>query len=345
MVSNPSTMTGIHRRQPQPRCGASIVRSAHGEYRVTDLDRARAFYVDALGFIETERTADALYLRGLEERDHHSLVLRKAESAGAGHLAFKVADEESLERLARYAEESGLDPRWVDAGQVPGQGRAVRFHDPFGLPLEFVAEMEQVERLLQRFDLYRGAQVMRFDHFNCQVPDVAAAYRWYAEELGFGCSEYTVSDDGDLWAAWLHRKQNVHDIALMNGIGPRVHHFGFWVTDPMSVLRACDVLAAAGWAASIERGPGRHGLSNAFFLYLRDPDGNRVELYASDYLIADPDWEPIRWTLNDPRRATFWGHMPPASWFDDAAHCESFLTGELLPIAAALLRDRPDHVT
>lgn len=345
MVSNLRSTVEIHRGRPEPRSGANIIRSAHGEYRVTDLDRARAFYVDALGFIETERTAHALYLRGLEERDHHSLVLRKAASPGAGHLAFKVASDDDLERLARYAAESGLVPRWVDAGREPGHGRALRFNDPAGLPLEFVAGMEQIERLLQRFDLYRGAQVMRFDHFNCQVPDVAAAYRWYAEELGFGCSEYTVSDDGQLWAVWLQRKQNVHDLAVMNGIGPRVHHFGFWVTDPMSVLRACDVLAASGWAGSIERGPGRHGLSNAFFLYLRDPDGNRVELYASDYLLADPDWEPIRWTLNDPRRATFWGHMPPASWFDDAALCESFADGELLPTAAAQLRDRPDHVT
>ncbi|HBY47522.1 MAG TPA: 3,4-dihydroxyphenylacetate 2,3-dioxygenase, partial [Chloroflexi bacterium] len=57
------------------------------------------------------------------------------------------------------------------------------------------------------------------------------------------------------------------------------------------------------------------------------------------------DWEPIRWTLNDPRRATFWGHMPPASWFDDAALCESFEDGQLLPTAPAQLYDRPDHVT
>ena len=36
------------------------------------------------------------------------------------------------------------------------------------------------------------------------------------------------------------------------------------------VLRACDKLAAAGHSEAIERGPGRHGVSNAFFVYLRD---------------------------------------------------------------------------
>jgi 3,4-dihydroxyphenylacetate 2,3-dioxygenase len=207
--------------------------------------------------------------------------------------------------------------------------------------------MARVERLLQRFDRYRGAFVMRLDHFNCLVPDVEAARRWYQEALGFACSEYTVTsgDPPRIWAVWLHRKQNVHDIALMNGVGPRLHHAGFWVHDHLSVLRACDILAAAGTAESIERGPGRHGLSNAFFVYVRDPDGNRIELYTGDYLIADPDWEPLRWELNDPRRATFWGHRPPPSWFEDASLVESVVDGTWMELHAPTLQDRPDFVT
>ena len=33
--------------------------------------------------------------------------------------------------------------------------------------------------------------------------------------------------------------------------------------EPMGVIRACDALAAAGYADNIERGPARHGISNA----------------------------------------------------------------------------------
>ena len=69
----------------------------------------------------------------------------------------------------------------------------------------------------------------------------------------------------------------------------------------------------------MERGPGRHGISNAFFLYIRDPDGHRVELFASDYLTVDPDHKPIRWSLTDPRRQTLWGHAAPASWFNEGS--------------------------
>ncbi len=325
--------------------GFNILRAAHGEFRVTDLGRARAFYVDVLGFVETDRQGDCLYLRGYEERDHHSLVLRRAASPGLGHMSYRVASPDDLDRLERLCRAQGLPARWVHDVEA-GQGRALRVHDPAGLPLEFFCEIERVERLLQRYDLYRGAFVMRVDHFNCLVPDVAPLAHWYQKDLGFACSEYTVSAEAppQVWAIWLHRKQNVHDVALMTGTGPRLHHLAFWVQDQLSVLRACDVLASARMTDRIERGPGRHGLSNAFFLYLRDPDGNRIELYTGDYLIADPDWQPIRWRLDDPQRATLWGHAAPASWFDEASQVESIVDGEFTATRPPTLRDRPSFV-
>ncbi|MBI3005159.1 MAG: 3,4-dihydroxyphenylacetate 2,3-dioxygenase [Ignavibacteriales bacterium] len=325
----------------------NITRAAHLEFRVTDLARARAFYVDTLGFVETAKDKNRLYLGGYEERDLYSLVLRKAESPGVGHIAFRVADPSDLNAVAKLYEEHQCAVRWIDAGYEQGQGKALRVQDPSGLPIEFFHEIAQRERLLQRYDLYRGAHVMRLDHFNCQLPDVQTAYDWFTQKLCFHCSEYTVTESKpeQLWAAWLNRKQDVHDIALMNGVGPRVHHGGFWVSNQQSVLHTCDVLAAAGMVNAIERGPGRHGLSNAFFLYLRDPDGNRIELYTGDYIIADPDWKPIKWSINDPRRATFWGHTPPPSWFNEASRVESIQSGELLPVSEPQLRDRPDFVT
>jgi catechol 2,3-dioxygenase len=69
----------------------------------------------------------------------------------------------------------------------------------------------------------------------------------------------------------------------------------------------------------MERGPGRHGISNAFFLYVRDPDGHRIELFTSDYLTVDPDLEPLRWSLTDTQRQTLWGHPAPKSWFEQGS--------------------------
>lgn len=323
----------------------NVLKAAHLEYLVTDLGRAREFYVDLLGFVESERTGDCLYLRGLEEREHASLILRRAESSGASHVAYRVADPDDLERLERRFLELGLPTRWLEADDA--HGRALRVQDPAGLPVEFYHEQRRVERLLQDFHLHRGPGIMRLDHFNCQVPDVQKEYDFYTLALGFRCTEYTESEEAKprLWAAWLARKHTVHDLALMNGRGPRLHHAGFSVPDALAILRACDILAGARMGPCIERGPGRHGLSNAMFVYLRDPDGNRIELYTGDYLTADPDAEPIRWSLQDPRRQTFWGHFAPDSWFQEAVLVQSIDGESFMPTTEGVLRDRPQLVT
>jgi len=109
-------------------------------------------------------------------------------------------------------------------------------------------------------------------------------------------------------------------------------------------MDAADILAASGYLKSMERGPGRHGVSNAFFLYLRDPDGNRIELYTGDYISADPDWVTIRWKLNDPQRQTFWGAPIPESWFNDAMMVKSPKSGEFARTEPPRIKDRPDYL-
>lgn len=296
-----------------------VVRAAHVELTVSDLAVSEEFYVDRLGLIVTERSDASLYLRGWEERLHHSIVLQAGEPPAASHLAFRVASSEDLELLERDFKERGCPVERISRGE-PGQGPAVRVLDPFGFPLEFFCEMTRVPSQLQRFDLQRGAPILRFDHFNLHAPDLEPALRFW-QELGFRCSEFIASDGDDekVTGAWLSRKPGVHDVALTNGRGPRLHHIGCWVADTTAVIRACDQLAAAGLTESIERGPGRHGVSNAFFVYLRDPDGHRIELYTSDYYTGDPDHEPLRWSLSDPRCRSFWGARAPDSWYEESS--------------------------
>ena len=320
------------------------MRLGHVELRVTDVDRARAFYVDLLGFVETERRADRTYLRGVEERYHHSIVLRHAKTPGLGHFAFRVSSPADLENLSRLFKSKGLTTVRVAKGDEKGQGEAIRIQDPIGFPVEFYYEMEEVESLLQKFHLQRGVRPVRIDHVNVQTPDVQKGFDYYTNELGFALTEDTVTKEGKLWAAWLRRKQNVHDIAIMTGTGPRFHHFGVWMPDSLAVVNVCDVLAGADYEDKIERGPGRHGVSNAFFVYVRDPDGNRVEFYTGDYLTADPNWKPIRWSLEDKKRATFWGATPPRSWFDEASNVESVYDGRMVEPVQVLVQDRPAFV-
>ena len=89
----------------------------------------------------------------------------------------------------------------------------------------------------------------------------------FYNNLGFRVTEYTEDEfTNRLWAAWMHRKGGVHDIAFTNGVGPRFHHLAFWVAHPINIIDLLDLMASKGYVSNIERGPGRHGISNAFFL-------------------------------------------------------------------------------
>ena len=68
----------------------NIVRLSHVELGVTDLAWSRAYYVDMLGLQVTFEDAGHIYLRAMEERGHHCVILKKAEASEVGVLGFKV---------------------------------------------------------------------------------------------------------------------------------------------------------------------------------------------------------------------------------------------------------------
>lgn len=293
-----------------------IVRSAYVDLVVTDLERARSWWADLIGFHVEHEEPGALYLRGYEEFVHHSVVLREGDRPACERIGFRVRSADDLDRAERFYAARGCPVRRVAAGTTPGLGEAVRTVDPLGFPIELVHHMERVEPLVQRYDLRHGASINRLDHVNIATPNVPVAHQLYVD-LGFGLSE-TIEDraTGTLYAAWMFRKQTVHDMAFTLGRGPMLHHVAFAVPESRDVLNLCDQLGARDLARHIERGPGRHGVSNAFYLYLRDDDGHRIEIYTTDYFTGDPDHQPIRWDVRDERRRDFWANAIVPGWYE-----------------------------
>ena len=316
-----------------------IVRIGHAVLYVTDLAASRHFYVDLLGLNIVHETPAALYLRGVEDREW-SLKLEAAPEPGVKHLAFKAGSEEAVEQLAVFAETQELPYRWETEQD---RARLLRLQDPFGFPVAFYYQSTRHPWLLSECHLHRGPGIQRIDHVNVLSPQVQKMTAWYMRNWAFRLSEYTEDDNRRIWASWLQRKGHVHDLATTNGSGPRLHHFAYWMPDSSRILQLCDILAGAREIGRIERGPGRHGISNAFFLYLRDPDGHRIELYTSDYLTVDPDFEPIRWHLDDPRRQTLWGAPAPRSWFLEGSPVAAF-AGGWTPIEQSELQGLPSYV-
>ena len=291
----------------------NIIRLSHVDFGVTDLAASKAFYVDTLGLQITDEDDQTVFLRAMEERGHHCMVLHKSDAPHVKCLSYKVFDEGELDKAHDWFKGRGHSVDWVER---PYQGRTLATHDHLGTPMELYFKMDRLPPIHQKYALYKGVKPLRIDHFNCFVPDVDAAADFY-NEIGFRVTEYTEDSESQrLWAAWMHRKGGVHDMAFTNGLGPRLHHTAFWVPTPLNIIDLLDLMSTTGYVDNIERGPGRHGISNAFFLYILDPDGHRIEIYCSDYQTVDPDLEAIKWDLKDPQRQTLWGAAAPRSWFE-----------------------------
>lgn len=294
----------------------TITRASHVVLGVSDLEKSVAFYRDVIGLVVTEQSDDTAYLRGLEEAAHHSLVLEKSSTAAAHAVGFRVRTDRDIAAAERHFAATGIAAERIERAH---QGPTLRFRDAVGTHIELTSSMDVVPRKMQNFDEFVGGAPQRLDHFQSVTHDVQTATDFWSS-LGMSLSEYTAKDGTDeLWGTWMEVKGNTHDLVFTNGRGPRLHHFAYCVPDASALIHAADVVGAFELGNEIDRGPGRHGISNALFLYVRDPDQHRIELFTTHYQYIDLEAEPIRWDVSNPRRAQLWGMPASRRWFFEAS--------------------------
>lgn len=300
---------------PPVRPAFNVTRLSHLVLESRDLDATRFFYETGLGLEVTAADEDHLYLRAQEEFGHHSLVFTRKSDEGpatAQRIGYRVYEDDDLKRAQEWFVGRGIEARMVER---PFQGPTLHVSDGVGVPLEFCATMDQPENRMRHFHTHSGGKLAFLDHAQIACHDVATAYSFY-NDMGFRLTEYTARDGTDeMWGVWLKRKNNTQDIVFSNGRGPSLHHFAFHTPEIASIIHAADVMASLGLADTMDRAPGRHGIGNAFFVYFRDPDGHRVEVFSSHYNVIDSDYVPLRWDLSDTRRSQIWGFPAPRRWF------------------------------
>ena len=310
----------------------NITRASHVVLSVRDLAASRLFYEQVIGLIVTRETEDTLYLRGVEEACHHSLVLRREPGmATCARIGLRVLTEEDLDKARAFFVERGCPAEWAD---IACQGRTLHVVDPFGNPLEFCARMPVEPRQITAFQHHRGGSALRIDHFQLLTPHLPEALDFYMG-LGFWLTEYVGQSEDEFRAVFLQRKGNPHDLVFFNGDGPRLHHFAFVAPETQHLLKACDIAGELGFGDRVERGPGRHGPGHALFVYFRDPDGHRVELFNTHYQVMDLENEPVRWDPHDPAVAFPWGLPARQRWFEEATPFKN------TPLKQAAIRPNP----
>src|SRR2546426_4368301 len=90
-----------------------------------------------IGFIVSDEGKDTIYLRGVAEACHHSLVLKRARGEPqAERVGMRVFTEEDLDKAKFFFAKAGLPAKWVE---VAHQGRTLHVADASGAPIEFCA--------------------------------------------------------------------------------------------------------------------------------------------------------------------------------------------------------------
>jgi catechol 2,3-dioxygenase len=148
------------------------VRVGHVHLRVADLDRALAFYRDALGLTVTADAREAgLPMVLLAAGDyHHHIGLNTFESAGANppppghtglyHTAFVYPDRRELGRAVARLLDHGVE---IDHGSDHGGTVSVYLDDPDGNGVELYYDRPRSEWFTED-----GRPVLRNDRFSPQ---------------------------------------------------------------------------------------------------------------------------------------------------------------------------------
>ena len=304
-----------------------IAHLGHVELLTPTPGESLGYFVDILGMENVHAEGQSVYLRGYGDYAAVSFKLTESRQAGIGHVAWRAASPQALERRARAIGETGLGIGWSDGDF--GHGRSYQFKDPDGHLMEVYFDEQKYDApetlrssLINQPMKYpkNGVGVRRTDHLALLCKDVTANRDFAEKNLGLKIREQVIYDGGKtLVGSWMSSCAVHHEVAYVADVksaSGRLHHVSFWVDNREDVLRAADILMDHG--VFIETGPAKHNNSQGFYLYSYEPGGNRIEIYTSGFFVLAPDFQPVTWTEETRRSGVHWGAPLPESFLNYA---------------------------
>lgn len=113
----------------------------HVVFNTPRQEEAAQFWVDALGFSVSDRSL-LTFIRC--SSDHHSIAFHPGERASLHHIAFEMADIDSVMRGAGRMRDAGYPIEWGLGRHGPGNNVFAYFVGPCDFVIEYTAEIEQV---------------------------------------------------------------------------------------------------------------------------------------------------------------------------------------------------------
>jgi catechol 2,3-dioxygenase-like lactoylglutathione lyase family enzyme len=119
------------------------IRLAHVVLNCRDVAATQKFFEAVFGFTLADRTRIMAFLNC--DSDHHTVALADASEDSLNHIAFVMPDLESVMRGGGRMKDAGHPIEWGPGRHGPGANAFNYFIDPFGVPIEYTSEIEQID--------------------------------------------------------------------------------------------------------------------------------------------------------------------------------------------------------
>ena len=119
------------------------VRLTHVVLNSHDVDATQRFLGEALGFTLADRTVAIAFMNC--NSDHHTLAVGISDNDALNHIAFVMPTLDAVMRGGGRLKDAGLPPQWGPGRHGPGDNAFNYFVDPFGIVIEYTAEVEQID--------------------------------------------------------------------------------------------------------------------------------------------------------------------------------------------------------
>jgi catechol 2,3-dioxygenase len=126
--------------QKSPDCP---VRLAHAVLNSHAVAATQRFLERALGFVLADRTRIMAFMNC--NRDHHTLAIGDTDNDALNHVAFLMPTLDAVMRGGGRMKDHGHAIEWGPGRHGPGDNAFNYFIDPFGVVIEYTAEVEQIE--------------------------------------------------------------------------------------------------------------------------------------------------------------------------------------------------------
>jgi catechol 2,3-dioxygenase len=132
-----------HRAAEAPAPRDVPQRLAHAVLNSHDVPAAQGFLEAALGFQLADRTRIMAFMNC--DRDHHSIAIGDTDNDALNHIAFVMPTLDGVMRGGGRMKDAGHGIEWGPGRHGPGDNAFNYFIDPFGIVIEYTAEVEQID--------------------------------------------------------------------------------------------------------------------------------------------------------------------------------------------------------